>query len=65
MAKISIDKKELDALKRKAEQWDKLEDKISKYFTDESGEYSEENPQIKGDLTNIAEDCLAAFGWAI
>lgn len=42
--------------KRKAEKWDSLGDKISKF-------YPEENEEAPGDLTDIGELAARAFGW--
>jgi len=58
-----INKEELDALKKKAEKWDKLGEKISKYYCDKDGEYSETNPESEGDLTDMGYDVASAFGW--
>jgi hypothetical protein len=49
--------------KKKAEKWDALAGKIDKFYTNEEGEYDEENPENKGDLTDIGEAAASAFGY--
>ncbi|MBD3194681.1 MAG: hypothetical protein GF317_06485 [Candidatus Lokiarchaeota archaeon] len=58
-----ISEKELKNLQKKAKKWDKLADKISKYYCNSEGEYDEENPESKGDLGDIGLDAAMAFGW--
>ena len=55
--------KEMELLKLKAEKWDKLGAIIEKFYTDENGEFSEDNPETEGDLSDIGLEAITAFGW--
>ena len=59
----SVKTEELYALKRKAENWDKLGETISKYYCGKDGEFSEESPESEGDLCDMGYDVASAFGW--
>jgi hypothetical protein len=48
------------SIKEKADKWDALEKKISKYYFDENGD---ENPEVEGDLGDIGLDAASAFGY--
>lgn len=54
---------DLDLIIEKAKKWDELGAKIAEFYCDETGEYNEENPKNKGDLTDIGEIAATAFGW--
>ena len=47
----------------KAAKWDALDEKISKFYNNEEGEYDEENPEADGDLGTIGEIAATAFGY--
>lgn len=49
--------------KSKSEKWDSLAEKISKFYCDKDGEYSEDNAEDGGDLLDIGEVTAMAFGW--
>jgi hypothetical protein len=49
--------------KEKAEKWDKLHTELWKYYSDADGEYTEDNPVKKGDLTDMGEEAAMAFGF--
>ena len=53
----------MELLKLKAEKWDKLGAIIEKFYTDENGEFSEDNPETEGDLSDIGLEAITAFGW--
>lgn len=50
-----------DEWKEKAEKWDALEDKISKFYFDDDGEEKEDDDG--GDLCDIGEAAAMAFGF--
>lgn len=54
---------QIEQWKAKAEQWDKLDAQISKFYNNSDGEYDEENPEEQGDLCTIGEVAAHAFGW--
>jgi hypothetical protein len=54
---IVVDQEEYNVLKAKAEKWDKLDDKISKFYPEEIGE------EPTGDLGDIGEAAAMAFGY--
>ena len=57
-------KEEIEVMKKKAEKWDALGAKIEKCYCNSSGEYDEENAEIKdADLGTIGEMAACAFGW--
>jgi len=60
---LKIDAEELKELKSKAEQWDNLYDELLKFYCDENGNYSEDNPTNEGDLGDIGEAAASAFGF--
>lgn len=49
--------------KQKAEKWDKLKAEIDRFYVDANGEYSEENPQVEGDLCDMGEIVAMHMGW--
>ena len=51
--------KQIKALKWKADKWDALDQKISKYYPEEE----EENSDEEGDLLDIGEHAARAFGY--
>jgi hypothetical protein len=51
--------KEIEEWKKKAEKWDKLGEKIAKYYEGENGE----EPEEAGDLCDIGEQACIAYGW--
>lgn len=63
MENVTITKAEYEALQNKSKKWDELENKISEFYCDEQGEYSEDNPKRQGDLCDIGEVASSAFGW--
>jgi hypothetical protein len=63
MPQVSIDLKELEEIREKAEKWDLLKQEVSKFYCDIDGEYSEENPENKGDLCDIGEVAASHLGW--
>lgn len=66
MAKnVTISKKEYESLKKKASEWDSLDEKVSEFFCDETGEYNPDNPKRKGDLCDIGEVVCNAMGFSI
>lgn len=48
---------------RKANKWDSLCSTISEFYCDANGNYSEDNPVRKGDLTDIGEWACIHTGW--
>lgn len=61
--KIAVLMEDNTNLKRKAEMWDTLSEKISKFYVNAEGEYDEDKPENGGDLTDIGEIAAIAFGW--
>jgi hypothetical protein len=59
----TIDDKELEILKRKAEKWDNLGKEIDKFYVNVHGEYDEDNSEREGDLGDIGEVAAMAYGW--
>lgn len=59
--KVTIE--ELVKLTEKADKWDALNKIISEFHCNEKGEYDEENPVRKGDLTDIGEYACILTGW--
>jgi len=53
--------KEIQLWKTKAECWDKLGDKIAKFYADENGDMLPE--EDGGDLCDIGETAAMAFGY--
>ena len=53
-------KKQVEGWKAKADKWDALEDKISKFYIDPEGN---EWPNEKYDLVDIGEAAAMAFGF--
>jgi len=60
---MNYTKEQIEGFKHKAEKWDKLEEQISKFYADEDGEYSEDEPEQDGDLCDIGELAAIAFGF--
>ena len=63
MENITITKQEFEEMSGKSKKWDALGKRIKKYYCDKTGEYNEENPELKGDLGDIGEAAASAFGW--
>jgi hypothetical protein len=63
MAKSKYTLKQIDEWKKKAERWDALDEKISKFYCNTEGEIDEDNPENKGDLLDIGEIAARAFNW--
>ena len=65
MKEINYTKEEVEIWKIKAGQWDRLDEKIGKFYTNDKDELVEdgEEPQNTGDLTDIGELAATEFGW--
>lgn len=60
---IQITSKELEDIQKKAEKWDKLGDKIARYYETEDEDGNEIAAEKQGDLCDIGLAAAAAYGW--
>jgi len=60
---LDIEKTQIEKYKNKAEKYDELMREISKFYLDEDGEFTEDNPENTGDLCDIGEIAASHFGF--
>ncbi len=58
---MEISQEEYNALKIKADKWDKLDVQISNFYLQDMGEFDENDSE--GDLSTIGELAAMAFGY--